>query len=107
MKAIVVHEFGGPGKLQFEEVPKPSINADDVLVKVMASGVNPVDWKIRKGYMNHVLPFIPGWDFSGLVEEVGSAVKEFKKGDEVYGRPDISRNGTYAEYVAVRAGEIA
>lgn len=107
MKAIVVHEFGGPEKLRFEEMPKPSINAEDVLIKVMASGVNPVDWKVRKGYMKHSLPFIPGWDVSGVIEEVGSGVKTFKKGDEIYGRPDISRNGTYAEYVTVRASEIA
>src|SRR5436189_2760066 len=106
MKAIQVQSFGGPEVLKLKEVPPPQINADDVLVKVYASGVNPVDWKVGGGYMKHHLPFIPGWDMSGIVEKAGTAVKDFKKGDAVYGRPDSSRNGSYAEYIAVRAAEL-
>lgn len=80
-------------------------------MRVYASGVNPVDWKIRQGghKSDHdpALPRILGWDFSGVIEKTGNKVTDFKAGDEVYGRPDLTRNGTYAEYVAVRASEIA
>ena len=108
MKAIEIHAFGGPEVLQIEEVPIPRINADDALVRVYASGVNPVDWKIREGKMTeHTLPFIPGWDFSGIIEETGANVYSFKKGDAVYARPDVNRDGTYAVYVSVNANELA
>jgi NADPH:quinone reductase-like Zn-dependent oxidoreductase len=79
-----------------------------VLVRVQAAAINPIDWKLRAGHLTgwlkHELPLSPGWDFSGVVESAGG---EWKAGDEVYGRPDISRNGAYAEYIAVRASEIA
>ena len=111
MKAVEIHHYGGPEELKYEETNIPAIQPDDVLVRVYASGVNPVDWKIRQGgrESDHdpALPRILGWDFSGVIEKVGNKVTTFKAGDEVYGRPDITRNGTYAEYVAVRAGEIA
>lgn len=109
MKAVEIYHYGGPEELRYEEAAKPSINPDDVLVRVYATGVNPVDWKIRKGSRggDGKFPRILGWDFSGVIEEVGSQVKQWKVGDAVYGRPDISRNGTYAEYVAVKATEIA
>lgn len=107
MKAIRMHDFGGPEVLELEEIEKPVPAADEVLVKVYASGVNPVDWKIRKGLRKDKfpvkLPLTPGWDVSGVVAEVGSNVDYFKRGDKVYGRPDPTRNGTYAEYVTVKA----
>jgi len=106
MKAIQVHAYGGPDVLELEEVPRPQPAPDEVLVKVYASGVNPVDWKIRQGYRQHPLPFIPGWDVSGVVEEAGRNVTDFRAGDEVYGRPDTSRNGSYAEYITVKAIEL-
>jgi NADPH:quinone reductase-like Zn-dependent oxidoreductase len=110
MKAIEIYHYGGPEELKYEDAEVPAINSDDVLVRVFASGVNPVDWKIRQGDhrsgQDPSLPRILGWDFSGVIEKVGSSVKEWKVGDEVYGRPDLTRNGTYAEFVAVRAGEI-
>jgi len=106
MKAIQVHAYGGPDVLELEEVPRPQPAPDEVLVKVYASGVNPVDWKIRQGYRQHPLPFIPGWDVSGVVEEAGRNVTDFRTGDEVYGRPDTSRNGSYAEYITVKAIEL-
>ena len=95
--------------LRYEDAPQPQIHADEVLVKVYASGVNPIDWKVRKGMRkgNDQFPLILGWDFSGVVEAVGQNVTNFKKGDAVYGRPDPSRNGTYAEYAAVKADQIA
>lgn len=110
MKAVEIHKTGGPEELKYEDAPKPQINPDDVLVRVHASGVNPVDWKMRKGAHGggkESFPRILGWDFSGVIEQTGSKVKDWKSGDEVYGRPDLHRNGTYAEYVAVRANEIS
>jgi NADPH:quinone reductase-like Zn-dependent oxidoreductase len=111
MKAIVIYKYGGPEELKYEDMPEPVINPDDVLIRVYATSINPVDWKIRQGQRKEgpqrSFPLILGWDVSGIVEKVGSAVNSFKEGDEVWGRPDLSRNGTYAEFVAVRAGEIA
>lgn len=96
--------------LKYEDAPRPVPAADEVLIKVYASGVNPVDWKMRAGLAESLfpinLPFIPGWDVSGEIEEVGSDILTFRKGDEVYGRPDVTRDGTYAEYVAVKADQI-
>ncbi|PSL23291.1 NADP-dependent oxidoreductase [Chitinophaga ginsengisoli] len=107
MKAIEIHSFGGPEVLQLEEIPIPQIAADEALVRVYASGVNPVDYKLREGASKRPLPFIPGWDLSGVIEETGANVRNFKKGDAVYTRPDVKRDGTYAEYVAVKANELA
>jgi len=82
-----------------------------VLVKVHATSVNPIDWKIRaghiKGFGDYPLPFILGWDVSGVVDSCGAGVTQWKPGDEVYSRPDGARNGAYAEYIAVREGELA
>ena len=70
-----------------------------------------MDWKIREGrlkdYINYAFPFIPGWDVSGTLEVIGSGVTKFREGDEVFSRPDIARNGAYAEYIAVRESEVA
>jgi NADPH:quinone reductase-like Zn-dependent oxidoreductase len=111
MKAVRIHEFGGPEVLKYEDAPKPTPAADEVLIKVHASGVNPIDLKIRAGHAKGKFPvnfpLILGWDFSGEIEEVGSDIMNFRKGDEVYGRPDPTRDGTYAEYVAVKANEIS
>jgi len=72
------------------------------MIKVHSAGVNPVDWKIREGHLrqtfNHTLPLIPGCDFSGVVDSVGPGAKRFEEGDEVFGKSDLIRNGTYAEY---------
>jgi len=106
MKAIQIHSFGGPEVLKVEEVARPQVSSHDVLIKVYASGVNPIDWKAREGYTKHSLPFIPGWDVSGVVEETGPDVKNFKKGDAVYSRPDMKGNGSYAEYVVSKDTEL-
>src|SRR4051812_37589472 len=104
MKAITIHEFGDANVLKYEEVPIPTIGPDEVLVKVHSAGVNPVDWKIRKGIRkdspNYSFPLILGWDVAGTVESTGNLVTLYKKGDLVFARPDLMRNGTYAEYVA-------
>ena len=108
MKAIRIHEHGGPEVLKYEDAPRPTPQQGEVLVKVYAAGVNPVDWKMREGYRNlDNLPLIPGWDFSGVIESIGMNVTGWKEGDEVYARPDISRDGAYAEFIVVRASEIA
>lgn len=110
MKAIRIHEFGGPEVLKYEDAPTPSPANDEVLIKIFASGVNPIDWKMRAGLAQGKfpveLPLIPGWDVSGEIEEVGSDILNFRKGDEVYSRPDPTRNGTYAEYVVVKADQV-
>ncbi|MGV8934480.1 MAG: NADP-dependent oxidoreductase [Gallionellaceae bacterium] len=111
MKAVRIHEYGNAGVLKFEEAPLPIIGATDVLVRVVAASVNPVDWKIRAGYLKEMIPYaMPltlGWDVSGIVEAIGANVRRFKVGDAVFSRPDIKRNGTYAEFVAIRESELA
>lgn len=111
MKAVRIHQYGSRDVLAFEEAPKPVPAADDLLIRVVAASVNPVDWKLREGHLAQMIPYeFPltlGWDVSGVVEAVGAGVTGFQVGDAVYSRPDIRRNGTYAEYVAVRASEVA
>ncbi|MFO1372316.1 MAG: NADP-dependent oxidoreductase [Candidatus Competibacteraceae bacterium] len=112
MKAVRIHAYGGPDVLHYEEnVPLPPLNSDDILIRVQAAAVNPVDWKIREGYLrkvlNHHLPLILGWDVAGEVVEIGADVVEFKVGDAVYARPNIERDGSYAEYIAVKASDAA
>ena len=111
MKAVRIHAYGGREVLRYEECPVPTISEDEVLIRVIATAINPVDWKIREGYLKGLIPYaFPltlGWDVSGIVESVGSNVKRFSPGDRVYSRPDLARNGTYAEYVAVKENEVA
>lgn len=111
MKAARIHAYGDASQIKIEDAPLPALNDDDVLIRVVATSVNPVDWKIRKGYLKSMIPYqmplIMGWDVSGVVEQTGPAVTKFRPGDAVYSRPDIARNGAYAEYVAVRESEIA
>jgi len=111
MKAVRIHEYGGTEVLRYEEAPRPLAGAGEVLIRVHAAGVNPVDWKVRAGFakdrLKYKMPFIPGWDLSGVVEAVGPAVLRLKVGDEVYSRPDIARDGSYAEYIVVKESEVA
>src|SRR5262249_20292684 len=111
MKAVRIHEYGGPEVLKYEDAPRPVPGLGEVLIHVHAAAVNPVDWKIRAGYLkgslNYKLPMVPGWDASGVIEAVGPGVTSLKKGDEVYTRPDLTRDGTYAEYVVVKEAEVA
>src|SRR5215471_12936296 len=110
MKAVRIHEYGGVDVLRFEDAPRPEPGPVEVLVRVHAAGVNPIDWKVRAGYLKdwlkYKLPMIPGWDFSGVIESVGSGVDGWRAGAEVYGRPDLSRDGADADFIAVRASEI-
>jgi NADPH:quinone reductase-like Zn-dependent oxidoreductase len=110
MKAVRIHQYGGPEVLKYEDAPRPEPANGEILVRVHGAGVNPVDWKIRAGlgkvFRDYPMPLILGWDFSGVVEQAGAGVTEWKKGDEVYARPDIGRDGAYAEFIAVKASEV-
>ena len=110
MKAVRIHDYGGPEVILYDEVPRPEPAADEVLVNVQAAGVNPVDWKIREGlgreWFGHRLPLTLGCDLAGVVESTGDSVKAFKPGDAVYGYVNLARCGAYAEYAIARESEI-
>src|ERR1700747_3091646 len=102
MKAVVLHEYGGPEKLKFEDnFPEPQINEGTVLIAAAAASVNPIDWKLRSGARQKdaplTFPAILGRDVSGVVRAVGANVKHFKPGDRVL----AFSNATYAEFVPV------
>ncbi|MEU1080797.1 NADP-dependent oxidoreductase [Streptomyces sp. NPDC005908] len=111
MRAVTIKNFGGPEVLTSEEVPRPAPLPTEVLVRVHAAGINPVDWKTREGHGMaglQTFPLILGWDVSGVVEEVGFGVTTLKPGDEVYGMPWFPRAaGAYAEYVTAPARQWA
>jgi 2-desacetyl-2-hydroxyethyl bacteriochlorophyllide A dehydrogenase len=104
MKAIVIRRYGSPEVLQYEEVEKPKIKPEQLLVKVHASSVNPIDWKTRKGMLSiltgNKFPLILGFDVAGEVMEVGSQVKHFQVGDAIYGSTSFP-GGAYAEFAVV------
>lgn len=106
MKAIRVHEFGGPEKLVLEEVPDPKPGAGEVLVEVKSAGVNPFETMMRAGTyaIKPELPWTPGNDGAGIVASVGDGVTDFKKGDRVYIAG--SRTGTYAEKCVSNASQL-
>jgi NADPH:quinone reductase-like Zn-dependent oxidoreductase len=105
LKAIRFHEYGPPDVLRCEDVPPPKPDAGQVLVKVHAAAANPVDCAVRAGFLRslreYTIPLILGWDFSGVVEDVGPGVHQWRIGDEVFGHPPIPGSGTYCEYIAV------
>jgi NADPH:quinone reductase-like Zn-dependent oxidoreductase len=108
MKAVVLHEYGGPDKLQFEDhVPEPQLSGNTVLIAAAAASVNPIDWKVRSGIRQKDFPLsfpaILGRDVSGTVRAVGANVKHFKPGDRVL----ALSNATYAGLVAVEDSDVA
>ena len=111
MKAVRLHDFGPPDNLRYEDATKPTLGSADLLIRVHAAGVNPLDAKIRSGHAQSRfpvnLPVILGWDVSGIVEAVGSDQSDFRPGDAVFSRPDVNRPGCYAEYVTVASSEVA
>ncbi|MEO0687040.1 MAG: NAD(P)-dependent alcohol dehydrogenase, partial [Cyanobacteria bacterium J06649_11] len=104
MKAMVIREYGSASVLEYEEVEAPTIKPDELLVKVSAAGVNPVDWKIRKGMLKVItgnkFPMILGFDLAGEVLKVGSQVSDFQVGDKIYGSLGVP-GGAYAQLAAV------
>ena len=105
MKAVVINKYGSLNELKELEVPTPEIENNQVLLELYATSINPIDWKLRYGYLKEQLPFtfpiILGWDAAGIVKEVGQDVSRFKVGDRVFARPATTNRGTYAEYTAV------
>ena len=103
MKAIVIHQYGDQSVLSLEQIATPKPGDSELLIKVFACGVNPVDYKIRSGMIGlpRSFPSVLGYDVSGQVAEVGSGVTRFKVGDEVFFSGQITDNGGYAEYCTV------
>lgn len=111
MKTVRIHTYGGPEALVYEEADCPMPGAGQVLIRVHAAGVNPMDWKIREGWFkdmfDYPLPLILGTDVAGVVESVGAGVTTLKPGQTVYGVVDMTLSGSYAEYAIARAEAIA
>ncbi len=116
MKAVIAERYGGPEVLEIaDEIPVPRVGPNGILVRVHATSVNPVDWKLREGWLHGLwqlrFPVIWGCDVSGVVEEVGTAVTLFKPGDEVYGfkhgKVGETYRGTYAEYAVLPENTLA
>src|SRR5438132_13797180 len=107
--AIVVHEYGGPEVLKYEDVQRPEPRDDEILIRVIAAGVNAVDASIRSGKFAKVLgtrlPLIPGSDIAGVVEKAGSKITKFKNGDSVFAYTNLKDGGGYAEYIVATERE--
>jgi NADPH:quinone reductase-like Zn-dependent oxidoreductase len=111
MKAVVLREYGGTSTLHYEEAPRPEPKADEVLIRVVAASVNPVDVAIRSGkyaeYFHTTLPLIPGMDAAGVVEKAGSKISTLKAGDPVYAFFTLRGEGGYAEFALAKENEVA
>jgi len=111
MKAFIVGRYGSNDGVRAGEMPDPELRDDDVLVQIHAASVNPLDFKIRDGKLKRILPyrlpFILGNDLAGVVVRVGSGVRRFKPGDEVYARPDTDRIGAFAEFISIKEDAVA
>lgn len=109
MKAIRMYDFGPPSVLKYEGVTRPTPGDDDILIRVHAAGVNPVDDKIRAGSLGPRVkpPYIPGFDAAGVVEKAGKNITKFKAGDAVYTYINLQRGGAYAEFVLAKEDEVA
>jgi NADPH:quinone reductase-like Zn-dependent oxidoreductase len=111
MKAVVVNEYGGPEVLKYQETPKPEPKDDEILIRVIAAAVNPVDSYVRQGmFAKRGLdnrPVIIGYDIAGVVEKTGANAKKFKAGDKVYSYLSVMRGGGYAEFAVAKESETA
>ncbi len=110
MKAVRIHAFGGVEELKYEDAPRPVPRKGEVLIRVQAAGVNPVDWKAREGMLkdlNPKLPQILGFDIAGTVEELGPEAKRFQRGDVVFGYLPLAKGGGYAQFVTVAERHLA
>lgn len=113
MKALTLNDYGTADELTETELPDPKVGPDEVLIRVRAVGVNPVDWKLASGGLDAIIearfPLVPGWDVAGVVEATGLDAPEYRVGDQVYGyvRKDWAQNGTYAELVSANVRMIA
>jgi NADPH:quinone reductase-like Zn-dependent oxidoreductase len=111
MKAFIIDRYGSGARMRAREMPDPVMREDDVLVQIHAAGVNVLDSKIRSGEFKRLLPYhlplILGNDVAGVVLQVGSRVRRFKPGDDVYARPDKDRIGTFAELISIKEDSVA
>lgn len=111
MKAVVVNEYGGPEVLKYQDAPRPEPKEDEILVRVMAAAINPVDSYVRQGmFAKRGLdnrPLIIGSDIAGVVEKAGPSAKKFKSGDAVYSYLSVTRGGAYAEFAIAKESETA
>ncbi|GED56416.1 NADP-dependent oxidoreductase [Brevibacillus formosus] len=111
MRGIGIKQYGDIQQLTEIELPTKPIGPDDLLISIKASGVNPVDWKVREGLLQADFPFelplILGWDAAGTVTAVGTHVQDFQIGDDVFFRPELEREGTYADEIVVPANIVA
>jgi NADPH:quinone reductase-like Zn-dependent oxidoreductase len=111
MKAVRIPRYGGPEVLVYEDAPRPTPGPGEVLLRVQAVAVNPIDWKVRAGHLQqllqHRLPLIPGWDVSGVVETTGPGAEGWRAGDEVFALLDKARDGAYAEFAIAQASWLA
>ncbi|MBE5320780.1 NAD(P)-dependent alcohol dehydrogenase [Pedobacter sp. MR2016-19] len=111
MKKIIYSKFGGPEVLQIADLPIPAVRETNVLIKVKAVSINPLDWKIRNGEMKLMsgskFPRGIGIDFSGIVEQTGSSVTQYQKGNEVFGILNVFKGEALAEYIVATEKEIA
>lgn len=106
MKAIRIHEFGGPEVLKYEDVPEPRPGPGEIRIRVIAAGVNPMDWKVRQGAIKLPLPMIMGMDVAGVVDVLGAGVNAFQPGDRVFAKVPLGPGG-YAEYTVTNASQAA
>lgn len=111
MKAFIIDRYGTNAMVRLGEMPEPELQDDDLLVKIHAASVNPLDLRIRSGKLKLILPYqlplILGNDLAGVVVKIGAKVRQFKPGDEVYARTDKERIGAFAEFVAIRESAVA
>src|SRR5437762_7427222 len=111
MKAFILDRYGSADHVRAGDMPDPELREDDVLVQIHAASVNQLDSKIRSGEFKRILPYrlplILGHDVAGIVVRVGSRVRRFKPGDEVYARPADGRIGAFAEFMAINEADVA
>ena len=113
MRAALYEEFGGLDKIKIGQLEVPELKEGEVLVRIKAAGVNPVDYAVREGYLKDFLPtnfpVIPGWDVAGVVEDRGYSARRFEAGDQVYAyaRRPVVQYGTFAEYIVLPESYLA
>ena len=111
MKAVITSGYGSEDVLSIGNIDKPNINDNEILIKVHACSVNPIDWKLRGGHMKIMSglkpPKVLGGDFAGIVEEIGKKITHFNIGDEVWGQRNASIGGSYAEFIKVEENNIS
>ena len=113
MKAMRIHNYGDNSVLKLDQIEKKFPGANEILIKIASSSINPLDWKVKEGHLKEMLklelPQTLGWDLAGTVEAIGQDVTDFKVGDKVYGMPEISNDspGTFSEYSTVKTSEMS